>query len=214
MQDHQEDGTPECLGVGDHTRTSHWLPTIGEPARWVFRRQRLRRTSRGEIHLQEMRSALRLTATHAKYSNCAHIYERANLLLVANYLIFLHTYRPASLSSALAASQFSMVASSDHARVARLIKVLCISTPLMLGGLCRSTRSLRAKGKDREESVRGRRRCHAATSTPKESHRVCEVLGVAVSDSAVGTGDPRHRCCRSSIRRSCVCATWEKQPGC
>lgn len=81
-----------------------------------------------------MRSALRLTATHAKYSNCAHIHERANLLLVANYLIFLHTYRPASLPSALAASQFSMVASSDHARVARLIKVLCISTPLMSGG--------------------------------------------------------------------------------
>lgn len=50
-----------------HSQTSHWLPVIGGPARWVFRRQRLRRTSRGEIHLQEMRSALRLTATHAKY---------------------------------------------------------------------------------------------------------------------------------------------------
>ena len=37
---------------------------------------------------------------------------------------------------------------------------------------------------------------YAATSTPKSSRRIVEVggfLGVAVSDSAVGTGDPRHR---------------------
>lgn len=76
MQDSRPDRTTtnktgprnaSASGDGDHTQTSHWLPVIGEPARWVFRRQRLRRTSRGGIHLQEMRSALRLTATHAKY---------------------------------------------------------------------------------------------------------------------------------------------------